>query len=210
LVRVTIAAEGGPGLEVVANALRAGGVAVVPSDTLYGFSARYDRPSAIRRIAAIKGRSEGDPFVVLVARGEELALLTDTPPPSAVIDLLWPGPVTLLLLGRAGLPLPLRGADGKVAVRWPRAPFARALVARVGVPIISTSVNRHGEPPLGDPEAIAAQFGAAIDVLADAGPCASALPSTIVDLTQEPPIVVRAGAEAVDVERLDRLLRPSP
>ncbi len=207
MLRVALAGEGGPELGLVAHAIRAGGVVVAPSDTLYGFSARFDRPSALRRIATIKGRGDTSPFLLLVGEVEELAALSPAPPPVPVLDRVWPGPVTLLIPGRPGLPSRLRGPAGTVAVRRPRERLVRALLARVGVPIVSTSVNRHGEAPLGDPGRIAREFGAVIDVLGDAGSRESQPPSTIIDLTRRPPVLVRQGAAAVDVGELERLLR---
>jgi L-threonylcarbamoyladenylate synthase len=94
-------------------------------------------------------------------------------------------------------------------VRWPDDRLIQELLAQVGVPLVSTSVNRHGEPPLGDPEAIEMLFGGAIDLLADAGPRENVLPSTIVDLTRRPPVVVREGQGDVDIGELDRRLRLS-
>jgi L-threonylcarbamoyladenylate synthase len=207
VLRVALTREGGPEVGLVAHAIRSGGVVVAPSDTLYGFSARFDRPSAIRRIATIKGRADTAPFLLLIGELEELAALTLSPPPAPVLDRVWPGPVTLLIPGRPGLPSRLRGPAGTVAVRRPRDRLVRELLAQVGVPIISTSVNRHGEPPLGNPDRIAREFGAVIDVLADLGSRESQPPSTIVDLTRRPPVLVRQGAAAVDLGELERLLR---
>lgn len=199
--------EGGPNVTTVAHSLRNGAVVVIPSDTLYGFSARYDRPSAIRRIGALKGSEDDSPFLVLVSGLDELPLLTPAPLPPPVIDLVWPGPVTLLMPARPDLIARLRSPEQTVAVRWPADPRVVDLVSQVGVPIISTSVNRHRDPPLADPAAIARAFGAGIDLLADAGPRSEARPSTIIDLTRRPPLEVRRGAAAVDLERLEHLLR---
>jgi len=199
--------EDAAALAAVAGAIRAGGVAILPSDTLYGFSARYDHPAAIARIAALKGRANGAPFLLLIADRRDLALLTAEPPPAAALDLVWPGPVTLLLHSRPELLPLLRGPADTVAVRWPRDRRLQALIAAIGMPIISTSVNRQGELPLADPDLIAAVFGAAIDVLADGGSLAGGRASTIIDLTADPPVLVRAGAASVDLERLARLVR---
>ncbi len=197
-------------LHSVAHSIRAGGVAVIPTDTLYGFSARYDRPSPIRRIAALKGRESASPFLLLIGDLAQLARLTPAPPPAAVLAEVWPGPVTLLLAADPGLLPLLRGPAGTVAVRFPRDERLRALLDAVGVPVVSTSVNRHGDTPLSDPARIAADFAQGIDVLADDGPRTAGVPSTIVDLTRHPPVVVRAGAVAVDVARLTRLLGGDP
>jgi L-threonylcarbamoyladenylate synthase len=210
MLRLQLTEEGGAALRAAAHALRAGGVAVIPTDTIYGVSARYDRPSAVRRIAALKGRDTQAPFLLLIGDQADLALLTTEPPPEAALEAVWPGPVTLLLPARRELIPLLRGTAGKVAVRLPGADRVRALLQAVGVPLVSTSVNRHGDSPLNDPDAIARAFGHAIDVLADGGMLLPSEPSTIVDLTQHPPVIVRAGAAAVDVMRLSRLLGSPP
>jgi len=211
MLRIMLPPEGGPALELVAQVLRSGRVAVVPSDTLYGFSACYDRPDAIQRITVLKGRgepggSDAAPFLILVASLSQLACLTSSPPPKAVAELVWPGAVTLLLPARPDLLPQLRGPEGTVAVRWPNDRFLIELLSRVEAPIISTSVNRRGEPPLGDPNEIERSFGGAIDLLADVGPRKDLVPSTIVDLTRRPPVVVRQGRARIDVDRLDQLL----
>lgn len=207
MLRCELASGEEAALAAVADAIRAGGVAVLPTDTLYGFSARYDRPAAIARIAALKGRTDDAPFLLLIGDRRALALLTAAPPPAPALDLVWPGPVTLLLRARPDLPPLLRGPAGTVAVRWPRDRRLSALLAAIGVPIISTSVNRQGEPPLGDPDLIAGAFGTAIDVLAAGGLLAGGMPSTIIDLTADPPLLVRAGAASVDLAALARLVR---
>ena len=208
MLRLALASREEAGLAALADTIRAGGVAVLPTDTLYGFSARYDHPAAIARIAALKGRADSAPFLLLIGDRRALALLTAEPPPAAALDGIWPGPVTLLLRARPDLPPLLRGAAGTVAVRWPRDRRLTALIAAIGVPIMSTSVNRQGERPLDDPDLIAGAFGAAIDVLADGGVLAGGQASTIIDLTADPPALVRAGAARVDLERLARLVRP--
>lgn len=210
MLRLRLAGGGKSALAAVAHAIRAGGVAVIPTDTLYGFSARYDRPGAVRRIAALKGRAGGAPFLLLIGDRAELKLLTPAPPPDAVLDLVWPGPVTLLLPAHPELIPLLRGPAETVAVRLPRDEHLRALLAAIGVPVVSTSVNQQGESPLGDPDLIAGAFAAFIDVLADDGPRTSGVPSTIVDLTRRPPVIVRTGAASVDIVRLARLLGGEP
>lgn len=193
-------------LAPVIHALRSGAVAVIPTDTIYGLSARIDRPSALRRIAAIKGRDASLPFLVLVPGIEPLPSLTATPLPAAVVDLLWPGPVTVLLEAGPGLPPQLVGERGTVAVRWPDTALLCQILAGVGAPLVSTSINRSGEEPLTEPAKIARQFGEAIDVLLDHGPAQDPRPSTVLDLTVRPPRVVRQGKGTVDLERLGRCL----
>jgi L-threonylcarbamoyladenylate synthase len=204
--RLALASGEEEAIAAAAAAIAAGGVAVLPTDTLYGFSARYDRPVALARIAALKARADQAPFLLLIHDEDALPLLTTEPPPPAVRGLVWPGPVTLILRARPDLAPLLRGPAATVAVRWPRDRRLAAVIAAVGVPIVSTSVNRQGDAPLGDPARIAADFGAGIDVLVDGGVCVSDQPSTIVDLTVEPPALVRAGAGRVDPRAIAPLM----
>jgi L-threonylcarbamoyladenylate synthase len=183
--------------------IREGGVAVIPTDTLYGFAARADRPAAVERVAAAKGRDPSSPFLLLVSEVGDLAAVAAAIPPPAVLGLIWPGPVTILVAGRPELDRRFTGATGTVAVRCPDDPVLRTLLGEIGTPVLSTSVNRHGAPPLADPSAIADEFGPAIDLLADHGVKAGQ-PSTIVDLSRRPPVLVRAGSRAVDLGELER------
>lgn len=206
MLRCAIHADQPASLMPVVHALASGGVVVMPTDTIYGLSGRYDRPSALRRIAAAKGRGAATPFLLLIGAREQLALLAAEAPPAAALDLLWPGPVTAVLPARPGLAPPLAGGRGTVAVRQPGAALVRALVDGTGVPLVSTSINRAGEMPLLEPDAIARAFGAAIDVLADAGPPADTVPSTLVDLTVRPPVILRQGRRRIDLVALARCL----
>jgi L-threonylcarbamoyladenylate synthase len=204
MVRVAWQDQVGPWLAIIAQVLRGGGLAVIPTDTLYGFAARYDRPTAVRRIATLKGRDPARPFLLLISDRTMLERLVAIEPPAPVLDLVWPGPVTVLLPGLRALDPMLRGENDSVAVRLPADAALAALIAQVGVPILSTSVNHQGEVPLTDLAAIERAFGARVDLLADGGPRAGRAPSAIVDLCRRPPVLVRSGARAIDLQRLER------
>ena len=102
----------------------------------------------------MKGRDPSAPFLLLVSAIAELQAVAAAVPPSAVLDRVWPGPVTVLLAARPELDARFRGASGTVAVRVPDDPVLRSLLALIGAPTLSTSVNRHGWPPAADPAAI--------------------------------------------------------
>jgi len=203
LQRISWQADGGPWLAQIAQVIRDGGVAVVPTDTLYGFTARFDARAAVERVAVAKGRDDRSPFLLLVSESASLRFLARDLPPAAVLDRLWPGPVTVLCAGRPDIDRRFLGERGTVAVRRPQAPVLVQLLEAIPVPVLSTSVNRAGEPPLTDPTRIAAEFGPAIDLLADGG-LRSGAPSAIVDLSRRPPALVRAGAQPIDLQDLER------
>jgi L-threonylcarbamoyladenylate synthase len=201
--RVTWESASGPWLLDVAQVIREGGVAVLPTDTLYGFTARFDDAAAVERVAAAKGREAQSPFLLLVSETASLGLLARELPPAEVLDRLWPGPVTVLCAGRAEIGRRFLGERGTIAVRRPGTPLLVQLLQAIAVPVLSTSVNRVGQAPLTDPARIAAEFGPAIDLLADGGPRSGA-PSAIVDLSRRPPVLVRAGAHPIDLVELER------
>jgi L-threonylcarbamoyladenylate synthase len=113
-----------------------------------------------------------------------------------LINRFWPGPLTLILPARAGLPGLLTGGTDTIGVRQPRQDVTLRLVTALGCPVTGTSANRAGRPPLTRAAEVAAEFGEGVDLILDAGPCPGGLPSTIVDVSGPQPRLVRAGAVA--------------
>lgn len=184
-----------------AAALAGGGVLLLATDTICGLHARADRPEAIARILALKGRPPERPLLLLAA---SLAQALEWCAPldaaqAATCAGAWPGPFTFLLPARGGLPVALReAARGTVAIRVPRRNDLRRLVALAGGALASTSANRTGEPAIvGLAEALAA-FPDLIDGWWAGDPPASpegGVASALVDLTVDPPRVLRPGPE---------------
>jgi len=184
---------------VVAHLARRGLIAY-PTETVYGFGS-VTAPAAVERLAALKGREPGKPFLVLVSNRRMLATvglrLTDAAERFAAA--FWPGPLTLVLPGGEGtLPDALRGPEGGVAVRWTSHPGAAQLIQTLGSPITSTSANRPGQPSLMEAPAIERSFAPAVAdgtlLVLDAGTLPESPPSTLVDCTGSAPRVVREGA----------------
>jgi L-threonylcarbamoyladenylate synthase len=176
------------------------GVIAYPTETVYGLGSITSAP-AVERLAALKGREPGKPFLVLVSSRRMLASvglrLTDAAERFAAA--FWPGPLTLALPGGEGvLPDTLRGPEGGIAVRWTSHPGALQLIQTLGSPITSTSANRTRQPSLLDPAAIAEGFADAVNqrtlLVLDAGPLPQSPPSTLVDCTGSAPRLVREGA----------------
>jgi L-threonylcarbamoyladenylate synthase len=117
----------------------------------------------------------------------------------------WPGPLTLILPARPELPDLVTGGTGTVGVRQPRQPLICRWLAALGLPVTGTSANRAGREPLTLAAEVAREFGGAVDLILDAGPCPGGLPSTIVDVTATPPRLVRAGA--INKEELVKIIR---
>lgn len=181
--------------------LRAGGVIGFPTDTSYGLGADPFQESAARRIFEIKGRPDAKPILVLVDSMTMLKQIADCSTMFETTKLLanrfWPGPLTLILPVRnsdSGNVSRLVTADtGTIGVRWPLAPFANRLVRAFGKPITATSANKSGQPSTASADEVRAQLGMDLEMLIDGGVLSSPLGSTIVDLTQQRPTLVREG-----------------
>ena len=182
-------------VERAADCVRAGGVIAYPTATLYGLGGDALDPAVAARVRAIKGGREA-PFIVL-AEGIEAALALTRAPSATTLRLanaFWPGPLTLVLPAAGHIPAHAIGPDGTIAVRVDAHPFARALAARAGVPILSTSANRSGEAPPGAPDDVPDRIVAACDLfVVDDQPLAGR-PSTVARVTGDVVEILREGA----------------
>jgi L-threonylcarbamoyladenylate synthase len=202
-VRSAIAADSGVDADVVlraADALRAGQVIAIPTDTVYGLAAALDQPDAIERLYSLKGRPAEKAIPVLIADRAHVSLLT--PCLSATAERLawvfWPGALTLVVSGLPGLPpgVTTITSDGikTVAVRVPDNPVARAIIAAAGGALAVTSANRSGgEPAVEAGEVRELELPVPL-LIVDGGRAPGGRPSTIVDATTETPEILREGA----------------
>jgi L-threonylcarbamoyladenylate synthase len=183
------------GLAAAAEAVRRGELVVLPTDTVYGVGADAFAPDAVAAVLAAKGRGREMPPPVLVPSPQTVDGLASNVPAYArdLIQAFWPGPLTLVLLAQSSLMWDLGETNGTVALRMPQDDTALKLLGEVG-PMAVTSANVSGQPPAKTILDAAAQLGAAVSVYLDAGPCASTLPSTILDCTGDAPVILRAGA----------------
>ncbi len=197
-------ADLGARLESVAGVIRGGGVVAFPTETFYGLGADPHQPEALRRVLGLKGRDAADkPLLLIAASLEQVAeWVRDLPP---VFDRLaahfWPGPLTMVLPAREGLPAPLLGPGGGVALRISGHTVARALCRACGTAITGTSANPTATPPCADAAAVEQTFVDGLDAILDAGPTSGGEASTIVDLCAAEPRLIRAGATEPDALR---------
>jgi L-threonylcarbamoyladenylate synthase len=166
-------------LDEIASVLRAGGVALLPTDTIYGLHAVATDEQAIARIRSMKERNEDKPFVVIASSVEQLRNLGATIPDA--LAQIWPAPLTTIVAAN----------ERTIATRIPDLSWLRALLDRSG-PLVSTSANRTGEPPATTPQMLPDELLQAVDAVLDAGP-RQGQPSTIVDFTGDRPRMVREG-----------------
>ena len=193
-------------VEEIATILEANGVVLLPTDTIYGLHARALDERAVERIVELKGRAETKPFVVLASSIDEFPALGIDADPDLLQRLaaIWPAPLTAIL----PLHQPIAASRGMatLAVRIPALEWLRLLVKRTG-PLVSTSANRSGEPPVDRPESLARELHEALDAIVDAG-VRSGEPSAIVDLTSSEPRFLRDG-ERLFTQNLRKSLRKS-
>ncbi|HET8767081.1 MAG TPA: L-threonylcarbamoyladenylate synthase [Pedococcus sp.] len=197
------------GVAKAAEAVRAGEVVVLPTDTVYGVGADAFSAEAVASVLAAKGRGREMPPPVLVPSVRTVdGLATDVPAYARdLIAEFWPGPLTLVLTAQASLMWDLGDTNGTVALRMPQDDVALALLTEVG-PLAVTSANLTGQPPATTVTDAAAQLGAAVSVYLDGGPTTSMEVSTIVDCTGPTPTVLRAGA--ITQDQIDAVLeRPA-
>jgi L-threonylcarbamoyladenylate synthase len=173
--------------------LAAGGVAALPTETFYGLGADPKSEDGVRRVVEAKGRDDRKPLPVVFATPEQLAAL-GVAAPKALLDrylALWPAPLTVVL----PLKTPIAASRGlaTLAVRIPAAADLRTLLEAVGA-VTATSANRSDAPALADPDDVARVFEGRVDLLVDGGRTPGRLPSTLIDATVDPPVLLRRGA----------------
>lgn len=187
------------GISAAVTTVQAGGLVVLPTDTVYGLGADAFSPEAVTALLAAKGRGRNMPPPVLVGSVRAAAALTETLGAFGqdLIDEFWPGPLTLVLRASSTLKWDLGDTNGTVAVRMPLHPVALELLRRTG-PMAVSSANKTGEPAPTTAAEAEEQLGESVEVYLNGGPCADNVPSTIVDLTSGMPRVLRAGAISFD------------
>ncbi len=179
------------------------GLLVYPTDTLYGIGGNYMDPAAHDAIDRIKGRG-CMPYSMCVANFQMMASMASNLPEYVknFYQKLLPGKFTFLLEASASIPKELLKGHSSVGLRVPASPPLLELIGNTGIPLITTSVNRSGCPPINNPLDIIREFGDSSLLLLDAGVLPPSKGSTILDLTSSPPRLVREGD---DYERLNQL-----
>ena len=181
-------------LAAAVDAVRGGGLIVLPTDTVYGIGADAFTPQAVQDLLEAKGRGRDTPPPVLIGDHAVLmALATDLP--DYVEDLteaLWPGALTIILTAQPSLTWDLGETRGTVALRMPEDETALELLRRTG-PLAVSSANRHGKPAARTVLEAATQLGDAVEIYLDGGDAQLGESSTILDATVTPAEIVRAG-----------------
>lgn len=183
------------------NIMAEGGIILYPTDTVYGLGANIFNNDAVRKIYEIKDRDESKPLSVLVSDMEGVELIAHLNRNSREVLNEWlPGPFTFILSKRS-LVSPYVSASSKVGVRIPDYPIARYLASIF--PITTTSANKTGRDTLSNPNDILKQIGSDIDLVIDIGELNSEAASTVIDLTDSKPSLVRRGIISNDFKSID-------
>lgn len=188
--------DDGAGLAVAIEALRAGAVVALPTDTVYGIAVALETPGGVQRLFHVKRRPPDRGIMLLLDTASQAASIGEMgPAASALAAVFWPGGLTVVVPQRpeARLPAALTGGADTIGLRVPHHPTPRALAAAVG-PLPVTSANLSGVPEARDAAAILDQLGAVVDLILDGGPAHGGPASTVVDCTGLVPVVLRSGA----------------
>jgi L-threonylcarbamoyladenylate synthase len=174
--------------------LRNGGVVAFPTDTVYGLGSDAFNIRAVERIYEIKSRPRHQQFPLLVADGKEMTTLAEPVPRIAwfLAGRFWPGGLTLVLSKTNVAPAYLASGP-TIAVRVPDHPVCLALIKGLGNPLIGTSANISGQPAGSTAEEVDEQLKGKIDLVINGGKCPGGKESTVVDVTHEPPTILREG-----------------
>jgi len=182
-------------VEEAAAVLRRGGIVVYPTDTLYAVGVRADDPAALERLRGAKLRPEGKPLPLLAADREQVLRVARLEGAAdRVAARLWPGPLTLVLPALPGVEAAVTAGSGTVGIRIPGSALARALAARAGFALVSTSANPAGGPAPSRVSELSPGLRRQVDHVLDGGPTPGGPPSTVVLLDGESVRVLREGA----------------
>jgi L-threonylcarbamoyladenylate synthase len=183
-------------LDEAAEVLRGGGIVALPTETFYALAVDALAPEALSRVNRLKAKPAGAPILLLVADGVQLTDVAEETGRlvQALAREFWPGPLTLVLRARAGLPSEISPGRDTVAVRVPGLALPRRLARKLGRPISGISANRHGEPPCRTAAEVARLFPGEVALVLDGGPTSGTVPSTLLDLSGPLPRILREGA----------------
>ncbi len=190
-------------LKEAARILREGGLVAFPTETVYGLGANALDEKAAKKIYAAKGRPSDNPLIAHISGQEELKPLAAEIPDMAkkLMDLYWPGPMTLVFKKTDAVPYGTTGGLDTVAVRMPSDPVAKTLIRLAGVPIAAPSANRSGRPSPTTADHVWQDMEGKIDMIIDGGPVGIGLESTIIDVTGPVATILRPGAITIEMVR---------
>lgn len=195
-------------IEEAAEVIRSGGLVVFPTETVYGLGADTFNKDAVVKIFEAKGRPLDNPLIIHIASIEQLEEVVDLKPIRLdvyrLVEKFWPGPLTFILPKTQHVPYEVTAGRDTVAVRMPAHPVALKLVDLSRTPIAAPSANLSGKPSPTLPEHVIKDMVGRVDIILDSGETLYGVESTIIDLTIDPPMLLRPGA--IPVEEVEKYL----
>lgn len=184
--------------ETIARAgriLQEGGLVAFPTETVYGLGGDALNPASSRKIYEAKGRPSDNPLIVHICRMKDLVPLVEEVPDAALklAKVFWPGPLTMIFRKSDLVPVETTGGLSTVAVRFPSNKIAAALIDRAGGFVAAPSANRSGRPSTTNADHCREDLDGRVDMIIDGGPVEIGLESTIIDMTEETPVILRPG-----------------
>ncbi len=181
--------------KTAAELIKAGELVAIPTETVYGLGADGLNPEAVAKIFAAKGRPQDNPLILHVAEPVHMEIFCHSIPPAAytLAEKFWPGPLTMVLPARDCVPKCTTAGLPTVAVRCPDNAVTREIIRLSGVPVAAPSANLSGKPSTTTAQHVLHDHDGNIAAVVDGGPCRVGVESTIVDLTEERPRLLRPG-----------------
>ena len=189
-----------------ADILRRGGLLGIPTETVYGLGANGLDSEAVGRIFAAKGRPQDNPLILHIPTADWLERYCEDIPEAAyaLARRFWPGPLTMILKHKSIVPAAVTAGLDTVGMRCPAHPVCRAIIAAADLPVAAPSGNTSGRPSPTNMADMLEDMDGKIDGIVDGGPCSVGVESTIIDLTEQPPRLLRPGG--ITLEQLESVL----
>lgn len=190
-------------IDFAAKVIKEGGLVAFPTETVYGIGVNSFNEEAIKKIFIAKGRPQDNPLIVHIAELEQIYDLVKEVPQKAktLMKKFWPGPLTLIFKKSQKVPYVNTAGMDTVAIRMPSNTIAHLLIKRAEVPISAPSANVSGKPSPTDASHVIEDLYGKVDVIIDGGKCDVGVESTVLDLTEKVPVILRPGAVTLEMLR---------
>lgn len=200
-MRIISVIESEEGITEAVEILRKGRLVIFPTDTLYGLGCNALDEPAIRSVFAVKKRPASSPLSIAVSDIEMMKQYAEVPQPAEKLaEAFLPGALTIVLK-KKNLPDALTGGLPKVGIRIPNSDITLKLIEMMGTPVTATSANISGNPPPTTAEDAISQIPEA-DILLDAGPLGTGIPSTVIDMSEKPKILREGKVKREELEKV--------
>jgi L-threonylcarbamoyladenylate synthase len=193
-------------LQRAAEIINRGGVIAFPTETVYALGVDAMNEQAVQRVFHLKKRMYGKPVAIFLPKLQDLKRFVKeiTPSASKLIKEFWPGPLTLIFRPKSSQMTYLTGIEGKLGVRVSSSKFVQALLKFTRTPLTATSANLSGKPEPATADQVLSYFDGKIDLVINGGPSYSAISSSVVDVSEEIPILLREGC--ISYEELKKVV----